>query len=147
MSFWDKALNGGRTQVSSPPPSLPQNSGPWWNTQFIPTPQPSQQQVVPQQQTPQGFPPTQDVYVTTKATSASKVDRCPSCGSPNYFQASANTAMRCLQCGHNSAGIDLGGYGAGMGITSSGPTIMAHQVAGQSTNMRAILSNITEHIG
>src|SRR3954470_20729204 len=86
-SFWEKRLGTPQAQPQ-------QTVAPWWaNTTVTPV------MTQPQRVSNHG-PVMGDNYSTTKAESAKLNERCPDCGSGNYFSASPNTMRRCYDCGY-----------------------------------------------
>lgn len=111
--WWSKKLSGNQTPRQAPPiapnPQVP----------YIPQPQQPNVQV--------NYDPETDQLVT-KAVSARKDDRCPGCGSGNYFAPMGTQRMRCYDCGYP---VVQSGTGAGGGTGNGGAPIAAKQV-GQS---------------
>ncbi|MFH9731904.1 hypothetical protein [Streptomyces sp. NPDC017260] len=92
--FW---LNKMRGTGAAPAPASPQagltpSGTPWWAHPTYTRPeQPAQE---PQQ------PPEvlQRSYQTGRAQSAQQTERCPSCGSDQYWRATPNTQAMCNEC-------------------------------------------------
>ena len=124
----------------------------WWaNKLGAQTPKQQQQQIPvappqqvpytpPQQQpnVPVNYDPSSDQLVT-KAVSARRNDRCPDCGSGNYFAPQGTQRMRCYDCGYP---VSQTGSGMPSGSTG-GNTQKARQVGqGGGFNPNVIVDRI-----
>jgi hypothetical protein len=92
--FWLNKLRGQGS--ATPAPTAPQagltpSGAPWW---AHPTYSPAQAPAQPQQDARQ----PQGVYVTNKAQSARSEERCPECGSDEYWRPTPKTQLMCNQC-------------------------------------------------
>jgi ribosomal protein S27E len=85
----------------------------------------------PSQQPMQAMPSFQPQVEQTKAQSAKQSASCPDCGSGNYFSASAQTALRCYDCGYpvQQSGSRFGGLA---GAHVQGAAKPAHGNSGTS---------------
>lgn len=92
--FW---LNKMRSTGAAPAPVQPQagltpQGTPWWaHPTYSPAQPPAQPQQVVQA-------PAPGVYRTDKALSARSTERCPSCGSQDYWRPTPNTSFICNDC-------------------------------------------------
>ena len=125
--WWSKKLSGNQTPRQAPPiapnPQVP----------YMPPPQQPNVQV--------NYDPQQDQLVT-RAVSARNNDRCPGCGSGNYFAPQGTQRMRCYDCGYP---VVQSGTGAGSTGSSSnvGAPIPAKQVGqGGGFNPNIIVDRI-----
>lgn len=115
--FWSKAFSG--QAAASPPqqqttPAVTQR--PWWDA-ITPT------TATPEQVQPQPTAPS-------KAVSARSTQRCPDCGSENYFQPQGmpNAMRQCYECGYNPR-FAHSTAGAGMPTDSAAPAQPARQIS------------------
>lgn len=112
--FWLSRL---RDAGSTPPPAAPQagftpQGTPWW---AHPTYTPAAPAVQPQQ--PQQAVP--GVYQTDKAQSARSTERCPSCGSDEYWRPTPKTQAMCNACHYP---VQNSTQGVAVANNSSAPT-------------------------
>ena len=106
MGFWDKHLDTPQQSAPAPSGSTP---GSWWAPQ--PTGRQQQQQVQNSRQQASsddyawdGEHTNEEVlaHFTKHAHKAkSHTDRCPECGSGNYTRATAESYLKCFECGYN----------------------------------------------
>ncbi|MFE2539080.1 hypothetical protein [Actinacidiphila glaucinigra] len=90
--FW---LNKIREAQGAPPPApqagLTATGAPWW---AHPTYARPEQPPAPQEPAPA----PQQAYWTERAVSARSSERCPSCGSENYWRPTPKTQFMCADC-------------------------------------------------
>ena len=110
-SWWANKIGGGNSKPSTPPVAPP----------------PPQYPVIPQSKAP-SVPIEYDAgrdEVVTRAQSQVLHDRCPECGSGNYFAPDRNASHRCFDCGY-----PLRQSGSGIsGVKGEGPVTAAKQVS------------------
>lgn len=95
--FWDRKREELQTkgELPKPKPTVMQSNGAWWmvdnslrGNQLEP-PRPSEDHTDPY-----------EGHDVSRAEHLRQKDRCPECGSGDYFKTSAATAARCWTCGH-----------------------------------------------
>lgn len=98
--FWARAIGAAH------PPAPARDQAPldaWWAP-----PRPAPLREVIDSHLPQS-PPKEDAPAPRQAQSASATDRCPHCGSGDYFRPSLETKPRCYTCGypvlHSTSGM------------------------------------------
>ena len=111
------------------------NNSNWWADKLGTTPAPSPRQdptpqLPPSQQPMAQMPVFQpQVPQPSKAMSANQNAQCPNCWSNNYFAATAQTSLRCYDCGYP---VQQSGsaYGSLAGATVQGAAIPANGNSG-----------------
>lgn len=134
MGFWDVKLGAPAQEPGPTVTTAPATQqGPWWAQGAL-----AQQPAILTVQHPQEQPATpQETGTwgtvegsTRKAKSARLDERCPDCGSTNYFKPDGmpNAITQCYECGSNSR-FSQSTQGAGLpGGEAAGPATPARQV-------------------
>ena len=92
--FWLNKLRetGGAPAPAEPQAGLTSTGTPWWAHPTYGPPQTAAQIQQPPVQ------PQLGIYRTDKAQSAKSAERCPSCGSENYWRPTPKTSFICNDC-------------------------------------------------